>query len=445
MNNINQYNNPYKKMNTKVFKSSNLRKSYTADDIKSIQTENNYNFQLSPQLPPGLQPGLTPPLPQTNNIPYPPGLIPPPQYQPMQPMQTQYTTNPIEYANQLKTNLMETLKSIFNRNMAMIYGTYLMNFIHNRFIIDEYYRQISNIYQANPNHNTLENLMKSFNNPDVLPEYATRLNKHASTMDILIKQANIAGIHNEISILLNNQYNIKCGEYQYLSKLYPHLDNECANLLMYSITFGNVYMTETIVVNIIVDISNAGEIKQLPYGIYDYREYYLMTDGTKYILPECILETFGNSTSSENAIEQIVYNIKRRSYSVLPYCYNNDNFKDKMDKRFKISNSCPEWQQENKNIILDFILDITNNTLGDFYLTNWHNHFTCTSCNISLDNDERCCILKCCNLPYHTACLMKCYVDPEDETHKGIKCNSCGVVKNDIAQKNCSILMGIAG
>ena len=420
MNSTNRYNNPYKKMNGHVFKPSNLRKSYTPYDLTSTNPIQNQQLPISYQ-----------PL----NIPYPPGLA--------IPVQPQY--NLVEYSAQLKTTLLETLKSIVYRNMAMIYGTYLMNEIHNRYITDEYYRHIANFYQANPNMGMLENIMKSFNNPEVFPQYASRLNKHSSTMDILIKQANTTNLHNEITILLSNQYSVNCSEYQYLSKMYPHLDIECSNLVMYTITFGNLYMTETIVLNVVVDISNSVPIKHLPYGIYDYREYYLMTDGTKYILPECILETFGNSTSisSETVIEQIVNNVQRRTYSVLPYCYNSDNFKEKMDKKFMISNSCPEWQQENKNIILDFIIDITNNTLGDFYLTNWHNDFTCTICNIALDKDERCCILKCCNMPYHTACLMKCYVDSEDETHKGIKCISCGVAKDDIAQKNSSILMGI--
>jgi len=380
---------------------------------------------------------------QPLNIPYPPGLAPP--MQPLQPLQQQYNHNPVEYSTQLKNNLMDTLKSIVYRNMAVIYGTYLMNEIHNRYITDEYYRHVANYYQANPNVSMLENIIKSFNNPEVFPEYASRLHKHSSTMDILIKQANIASLHNEITLLLSNQYNVNCSEYQYLSKMYPHLDIECSNLVMYSITFGNVYMTETIVFNVVVDISNSAPIKHLPYGIYDYREYYLMTDGTKYILPESILETFGKSISNETAIEQIVNNVQQRTYSSMPYCYNSDDFKEKMDKKFMISNSCPEWQQENKNIILDFITDITNNTLGDFYITNWHNGFTCTECNVPIDKGERCCILKCCNLPYHTACLMNHYNHPEEGVARGIKCGKCGVAKDDIAGKNCSILMGIVG
>ena len=159
-----------------------------------------------------------------------------------------------------------------------------------------------------------------------------------------------------------------------------------------------------------------------------------MFDGTKYHLPEFILETFGKNIPLEQSIEKLVHNIQRRTYTVLPNCYNSDDFKEKMDKKFI-----------QKNIIIDFLTDTTNNTLGDYYLTNWHNGFTCTGCNVPIDSGERCCILKCCNVPYHTACLMKCYTDPEVENYNGIKCNSCTVAKDDIAGKNCSILMGISG
>ena len=386
---------------------SSLRNSYTPTEYLSL-----YQSNIAIQPPPGLS-------------------LPQPYHSPSIPI----INNSLVCFEQLKTLVMDTMKSITYRNNGVVYGEYLINEIYARYMTDEYYRKIASIFQSNQNHNTLEYYMKNLNNPDVLPEYASRIHKHTNTMNILINQSNIQALHNEINTLLGTQYNIQVGKYQTFTDIYPYLDNESFQLGTYSITFENAYLAETLTINIVVYFSSPITlIPQLPYGIYDCREQYLMFDGIKYILPECILATFGKDTSLEQSSEKIIYNIQHQTYTVLPNCYNSDDFKEKMEKMFA-----------NKNVILDFITDITNNALSDYYITNWHDGFTCTACNVPIDSGERCCILKCCNIPYHTTCLMKCYIDPEVENYKGIKCNSCGVAKDDIARKNCSILMGISG
>jgi hypothetical protein len=156
----------------------------------------------------------------------------------------------------------------------------------------------------------------------------------------------------------------------------------------------------------------------------------IISDGIQYYLPETILKTFGNSITKQQAIQQTITNIQHQTYNVLPHSYNNNYFNEKINNKFN----------QNKNIILDFITDIKTNSNSDFYLTNWHNSFNCTECNIPINKSEKCFILKCCNLPYHTTCLMNKYTLYNQNNTKSIKCNKCGICKNDITGKNYYIL-----
>jgi hypothetical protein len=147
-----------------------------------------------------------------------------------------------------------------------------------------------------------------------------------------------------------------------------------------------------------------------------------------------------------------IANIQNKVYSILPCFYNSCDFSEKIKKYIS-----------EKNVVIEFILDIANNTLADFYITNTNTNtntninkntdFVCAGCNVSIVLEESYCILKCCSQPYHFECLLKCYIndnsnididiDIDIDSYPNVGCKNCGVCKNDIYSRNSSILIGI--
>jgi len=408
--------------------------------------------------------------------------------QPQQQPQHQPQFNPDEYNMQLRQTLFETLKTIIYRNNGLIYGEYIINEIQCQYMSDEFYKQLQIMYPKEKYNMTPEYLQNAFNNPDILPEFEDRLNKYAkNTMDLIIGKKDVSKFNTEILNILANNYKVSIGDSILLSSIYPDWATECSNLIIYQIIFTNEYMKNAVSLYIIVDLTvdftvnllanthvagntllantnvagntllanthvagntllanthvagntledtvpTENQLK-LPYGIFDFQEQYIMLDGKSYRLSENILEPMKDIEKSQTILNDLILKVQKKIWILMPYA-----IEDYAGEKFKTYLSF-------KNIIIDFI--IKNNTTeiikGDYYITNQHKGFLCTRCQISIDSEVCCAVLKCCTSPFHFQCLLECYISAEDNTT--LNCSKCNIAgKLDFEGKNSSILMGI--
>jgi hypothetical protein len=237
-----------------------------------------------------------------------------------------------------------------------------------------------------------------------------------------------------------------------LSTIYPDYGIECKNLITYSIIFTNNYLSKPVYLNIIVDMSvdisvdipTAVDISEeigiqsskqlnLPYGIYDFQEQYIMSDGKIYLLPESILATVQDISQHQTILNDLILKIKNKVSILMPYVIGNGD-SEKIKKYLGF-----------KNIIMDFIIKENAKEIikGDYYITNNHKGLTCTGCKVLIDSEHNCAVLKCCTSPFHFQCLLECYINAEENTT--LKCPNCNNLtgKLDLEGKNSSILMGI--
>jgi len=365
-----------------------------------------------------------------------------PQIQSKLQQQSQVQINPDEYNMQLRQTLFETLKTIIYSNNGLIYGEYIINEIQCQYMSDEFYKQLQIMYPKEKYNMTLEYLQNAFNNPNILPEFVNRLNKYTNTIDIIIRKCDIVQFHKEIQNTLGNYYKVTIGNTILLSTIYPDWANECSNLATYPIIiiskYISKYMEDIVTLNVMmdvsVDVSVETEIQSrkqlnLPYGIYDFQEQYIMSDGKMYQLPESIHAFVPNT---EIFINDLILKVQRKVCILMPYAIGDS---EKIKKYLEF-----------KNIILDCIIknDTKDFLNGDYYITNQHKGLNCAGCNVSIDSEENCAVLKCCTSPFHFQCLLECYISAEDNTTLNCsKCNTSG--KLDFEGKNSSILMGILG
>ena len=153
--------------------------------------------------------------------------------------------NPVEYSMQLRRNLFETLKTVIYRNNGWIYGEFIINEIQCQYVSNEFYKQLQIMYPKDIYNMSPEYMQTAFNTPDVLPEFADRLNKYTNTIDIIIRKDDTSKLHTEIMNALGNNYKITVGNTKLLSTVYPEWAVECANLITYPVMFANDYMRES--------------------------------------------------------------------------------------------------------------------------------------------------------------------------------------------------------
>ena len=365
--------------------------------------------------------------------------IPPTSYlQPVtQQPQPTIQFNPLEYSMQLRRNLFETLKTVIYRNNGWIYGEFIINEIQCQYVSNEFYKQLQIMYPKDIYNMSPEYMENAFYNPNVLPEFADRLNKYTNTIDIIIRKDNTSKLQTEIINALGNNYKITVGNTKLLSTVYPEWATECANLITYPVMFANDYMKESVTLYIVVDIAVDVAVDVavgLPYGIYDFQEQYIMSDGKIYQLPENILASVQDVGQKQIILNDLIFKIQNKVSILMPYVI-GDSEKIKKYLGFK-------------NIIIDFIIkyNATEIINGDYYITNNHTGLTCTRCKVFIDSEQTCTVLKCCNSPFHFQCLLECYINAEAHTKlKCTKCNTGTDGKLDLYGKNSDILMGILG
>ena len=341
--------------------------------------------------------------------------------------------NPVEYSMQLRRNLFETLKTVIYRNNGWIYGEFIINEIQCQYVSNEFYKQLQIMYPKDIYNMSPEYMQTAFNTPDVLPEFADRLNKYTNTIDIIIRKDDTSKLHTEIMNALGNNYKITVGNTKLLSTVYPEWAVECANLITYPVMFANDYMRESVTLYIVVNTE--GDVTLgLPYGIYNFQEQYIMSDGKIYQLPESILASVQDVGQKQIILNDLIFKIQNKVSILMPYVI-GDSEKIKKYLGFK-------------NIIIDFIIkyNATEIINGDYYIINQHKGLTCTRCKNFIDSEQNCSILKCCNSPFHFQCLLECYINAEAHTKlKCTKCNTGNGGKLDLYGKNSDILMGILG
>lgn len=349
----------------------------------------------------------------------------------------------IKYNFLTKKYIVEELKKIIFSNTGIIYGNSLIHEIYIDYISKEFLKELEKLYPAQQYNLTNEYIENAFNNPNIIPKYVDRINKYLDYMNIIINVKNVLSLNEHIIHHLKEYFTITNGELQELKNDFTAYemdngvdadDSSKKKIMIMSYKFESIYLETPFYLNVvIVDVdlvkSNNETIYYLPYGINDALEQYIMSNGKEYKIAKCIVDEVKEQIRSDpefckNILRiKIFTNIRNKITTLMPYS-TFDKFKYCLSK---------------SGVLINFY--ISQDKFSDLYITNKHNRVVeCTGCKKDIQIGSNCILHKCCNLPYHTQCMLDCYINSSEKCGD-YTCSKCKKTMPDYLGKHTAILM----
>lgn len=380
-------------------------------------------------------------------------------------LETQITPNTILYSN-----IVANIAAEYIKGLILLYYSYLSLYsarLGNHNIIQDILPHkitVNNLYTKIHTYNVLQHTLNTIirnllyniiitNNGKIygnsVMEYIK--NKHAETTHT-IKTIDIINTTNTAIDIIITYENFKYLFKQYISMFYKTFiitDSKLTNisdthknvdikhdayLKSYTLILSQIYTREQIILNIIIDMSNDNNNINIPYGVCEIKEQFIIYDGTYFALSNCF--TYDVDDNHNTALQIIINNIINNSITIMPYTINYNmcvEFITTMNKYLSIP-----------KIVCAFLTP-TSKIDGHFYLTNYDTCCTCVRCN-EIITDKEYCINKCCLSALHIKCMYNCYINDYNmysDRHTYCKCVKCNIVSLDTNGHNSSILMGL--